>query len=99
MIIAVVALFQKTESGTVIKNRLLSHFCYDAESEDDAKRDMMVGDVFLRYFDDGYSLTYLHAHAADMNAIVSSCSEAAKAAIENILEAAKKDDQKGEGEE
>lgn len=92
MIVVVVGSFSKSRLDSVIvDHRTVIHFCYDAESLDDAKKDLLVHDLVLKLFADGYGLSQLTACAADMMKVVEACKEAAKASLDALYEAATKE--------
>ena len=98
MIVVVVGLFQKIEDNQH-KAHVVSHICYDTESVDDAKRDFLTTDYFLKMLNDNYSLAFLHVHVANMGAVLGACKDAAKAALEALSEVAQEHKKSQEGEE
>jgi len=96
MIIAVSGLFQIPGIHR-IENRMLMTICYDAESHDDAKRDFLTRDECLKNLEDKYTLVGLHTLQLDINLVVSTCKDAAKAALDALFEVTQEHKESQEG--
>jgi len=97
MIVFVVGLFQKVEDGHT-RNHIVSHICYDAESVDDAKRDLLITDSCLETLSDGYALVYLHTHLPVIDHLITRCKEIAKETLRALHEVVEEHKEKQEAE-